>query len=152
MTTTTGISGPWRRSLRDWWFQGLTPPRKRGELLQDLPALWNEADLAQGRKLLLTMLDAVYVDTVDEKAIVAILPKPAFMPLFEIATTRKGSKVVLINEPPQASTEPEAADLCCWWRRGRVELGLKHGLAVVVAISSARFSCHHHRFLSGNAS
>ena len=30
------------------------------------------------------------VNTVDEKAIVAIRPKPAFRPLFEIATTRAG--------------------------------------------------------------
>ena len=49
--------------------------------------------MTKQRKLLLTMLDAVYVDTVDEKAIVAIRPKPA-MHLFEIATTRAGSGVV----------------------------------------------------------
>ena len=48
------------------------------------------------------MLDAVYVDTVEEKSIVAIRPKPAFLPLFEVATTRQGSDVVLINEPPLA--------------------------------------------------
>jgi hypothetical protein len=46
------------------------------------------------------MLDAVYVDTVEEKAIVAIRPKPAFRALFEIATTREGSGVVVIKEPP----------------------------------------------------
>ena len=74
------------------------------------------------RKLLMAMLDAVFVDTVEEKAVVAIRPKPAFMPIFEIAKTRDGSDVVLINEPPQASNEPEAADLCFWWRRGRVEV------------------------------
>ena len=51
-----------------------------------------------------------------------IRPKPAFTPLFEIATTRQGSDVVLINEPPQAGNEPEAGDLCFWWRRGRDEL------------------------------
>ena len=80
--------------------------------------MWDEANLTERRKLLLTMLDAVYVDTVEEKAIVAIRPKPAFKPVFEIATTRKGSDVILINEPPLASNEPEAADSCFWWRRG----------------------------------
>ena len=55
------------------------------------------------------MLDAVYVDTVDEKAIMAICPKPAFRPLFEIATTRAGSEVVLINDTPQTRDEPEAS-------------------------------------------
>ena len=72
----------------------------------------------------MTMLDAVYVDTVEEKAIVAIRPKPGFRPLFEIATTREGSDVVLIIEPPQANIEPEAAGSCFWWRRGRVGYSL----------------------------
>ena len=72
--------------------------------------------------MLLSMLDTVYVDTVEEKAIVAMRPKQAFRPLFEVVTTREGSDVVLINEPPPADNEPEAADSCFWWRRGRVEL------------------------------
>ena len=87
-----------------------------------MPALWER------RKLLLSMLEAVYVDTVEEKAVVAIRPKPAFRALFEIATTREGSDVVLINETPQASDEPEAADLCFWWRRGRVDVPVQSGL------------------------
>ena len=46
------------------------------------------------------MLEAVYVDTVEEKRIVAIRPKPVFRPLFEIAMTREGSDIVLVNERP----------------------------------------------------
>ena len=42
--------------------------------------------------MLLTLLDAVYVDTVDEKAIVAIRPKPA-SPLYSILPQR-GREVV----------------------------------------------------------
>ena len=87
---------------------------------------------AERRKLLMSMLEAVYVDTVEEQAIVAIRPKPAFQPLFEIATTREGSDVVLIKEPPPAASEPEAADSCSWWRRGRVELYRERGLAVLL--------------------
>ena len=49
-----------------------------GKLLENLPELWKEADLGERRKLLLVMLDAVYVETVEEKAIVALKPKPAF--------------------------------------------------------------------------
>jgi hypothetical protein len=64
------------------------------------------------------MLDAVYVDTVEERAIVAIQPKPAFRPLFEVATTREGSGVALINETPPDLDGPEASP-CSWWRRGR---------------------------------
>ena len=85
--------------------------------------------------LLMTMLDAVYVDTVEEKSIVAIRPKPAFQPLFEIANTREGSDVILINEPPPADFEPEAAGLCLTGRRGRMDLNLKRGLAVLVTAS-----------------
>ena len=56
------------------------------------------------------MLDAVYVDTVEKKSVVAIRPKPAFRPIFEVATTREESGVVLAaqNEVPPASDKPEA--------------------------------------------
>ena len=49
--------------------------------------------LAGGRKLLLTLLEAVYVDTVDERSIILIHTKPAFQSPFEIPRTRKGSDV-----------------------------------------------------------
>ena len=83
------------------------------------------------------MLDAVYLDTVEEKRIVAIRPKPAFRPLLEIATTREGSDIVLVHdsnededlggaEPEKQGQPPpngqEAGLPCSWWRRGRVEL------------------------------
>jgi hypothetical protein len=73
----------------------------------------------KGRNLLLTMLDAVYVDAKDEKRIVAIKPKPPFRPILHVATTREGSGVTLLNEPPE--NIPEARS-CFWWRRGRPEL------------------------------
>ena len=101
-----------------------------GRLVEHLPALWDKADLAERHRILLTMLDAVYVDTVDEKSIVAIRPKPAFRPLLEIATMRAGSGIVLVhdrvgesetaNQPPPGGQE--ADESCSWWRRGRVEL------------------------------
>ena len=80
--------------------------------------------LAEQRKLLMTLLDAVHPDTVEQKAIVAMRPKPAFRPLFEVATTREGSDVILNNEPPLTSDEPEVADWCFWWRRERVGCSL----------------------------
>ncbi len=65
-----------------------------------------KAILSERHRLLLTMLEAVYVHTVEEKAIVAIRPRPAFLPIFEVATTREGSGVVLISENklPPATT------------------------------------------------
>ena len=49
-----------------------------GRLLENLPVLWEKADLGERRRLLTTMLDAVYVNTVEEKRIVAIwLSRPS---------------------------------------------------------------------------
>ncbi len=94
---------------------GVDAAREAGTLLGELPALWESADLEERRRLLMTMLDAVYVDSGEEKAIVAIQPKPAFLPLFQVATTREGSDVILISqrETPPAH-RPEAHDPCLW--------------------------------------
>ena len=48
---------------------------------------------------------AIYVDTVEENAIVALKPKPAFQALLQVATTKEGSGVFLYNE--KASTLAE---------------------------------------------
>ena len=106
-----------------------------GTLVEDLPALWDSRKLIERRRILMTMLDAVYVDTVEERRIVAIRPKPAFRPLFEIATTRTGSGIVLVSErglenadqPPPGGYGTEG-DSCSWWRRGRVELPVQETL------------------------
>ena len=97
-----------------------------GNLLKDIPRLWKGATMEERRKLLLTMLDAVYVDAREEKRIVAIKPKPPFRPVFQVATTREGSGIILLNEPPEES--PEARP-CFWWRRGRVELPVQRSLS-----------------------
>ena len=103
---------------------GVDAAQEAGKLLEFLPLLWDQANLGERRHLLLTMLDAIYVDTIEEKSVVAMRPKPAFMPLFEVATTREGSDVVLITEKdlPPADEGSEATSPCLWWRRGRVEL------------------------------
>jgi len=77
--------------------------------------------MTQRRYLLVALLNAVHVDTVKEKSVVAIRPKPAFRPIFPVAITREGSGIALINQTPQTQGEPEASESCSWWRRGRVE-------------------------------
>jgi hypothetical protein len=63
------------------------------------------------------------VDPVDEKSIVAIRPKPAFRGLFQIATTKEGSGVILYNEKaPAFSESSDEMTPCLWWRRGRLHL------------------------------
>ena len=75
-----------------------------GRLILDLPTLWAKANQKEKRKLLVTMLDAVYVDAKKLKSIVAIKPKPPFRPIFQVAATRAGSKIYIINEPFQDSS------------------------------------------------
>ena len=66
---------------------GVDAAQETGKLLENLPELWGKANLKQRREIFLTMLDGVYVDALEEKRIVGIRSKPAFWPLFEIATT-----------------------------------------------------------------
>ena len=112
-----------------------------GKLISELPRLWSDANLEERRKLLLTMLDAVYVDS-KQNIIVAIKPKAPFKPVFSVATTREGSDVVLVHDPdaePRIADQPPPhgqgaeADSCSWWRRGRVELHPEHGTLVLLA-------------------
>ena len=107
--------------------------RKVGGLLESLPAVWEQANLAERRRILMAMLEAVYVDAVEEKRIVAIKPKPAFRSVFQVATTREGSGVVLIQQDPQPDKAEGLATPCSWWRRGRVELHPEHGVGILLA-------------------
>ncbi len=99
-----------------------------GKLLEDLPRLWAKATEAERRKLLLSMLDAVYLETKIERRVVMIQPKPPFLPLFEIAPLKEGCGLRLLNEPAPAAQEGQPEPLCSWWRRGGVELLLEHRL------------------------
>lgn len=49
-----------------------------GRLIQQLPELWALADLSERRRLLLAVLDGIYVDVTDGKATVTIRPKAPF--------------------------------------------------------------------------
>jgi site-specific DNA recombinase len=69
----------------------------------DLPRLRAGTKVDERRRLLLTMLRAVYVDAKAEKRVIAIRPKPPFRPVFQVTATREGSGVVLFNEPPENS-------------------------------------------------
>jgi len=66
--------------------------------------LFPDEEYYRQRKLLLTMLDAVYVDAKKTKSIVAIRPKPPFKPIFQVAVTKEGSQIHILNEPYQGSS------------------------------------------------
>ena len=64
--------------------------KEAAKLLQDLPKLWEEATVDERRRLLMAMLDAVYVDTKVNRRIVGIRPKPPFQPMFLLGGTNAG--------------------------------------------------------------
>ncbi|OGN99302.1 MAG: hypothetical protein A2Y89_04825 [Chloroflexi bacterium RBG_13_51_18] len=74
------------------------------KLIMDLPRLWLKANQEEKRNLLLTMLDAVYVDAKKAKSIIAIKPKPPFKPVFQVAASRKESGINILNEPLNGSS------------------------------------------------
>ena len=69
----------------------------------NLPRLWAKANMEERRRLLLTMLDAVYVDAKNTKSIVAIKPKPPFKPVFQVAASREGPDIRVLNRPADGS-------------------------------------------------
>ena len=74
------------------------------------------------------MVDAVYLDLSDSKSIIAIKPKASFRPVFEVATAREASGVILLQNEKLPAGGPGVDDgLCLWWRRGRVELPVQEG-------------------------
>ena len=70
-----------------------------GKLIMDLPRLWHSTNLDEQGKLLPKMLKAVYVYGKKSKSIVAIKPKPPFIPIFQVAASRQGSDIRIVNEP-----------------------------------------------------
>jgi hypothetical protein len=102
--------------------------------------------LGERHQILMTMLDAVYVDTVEEKAIVALKPKPEFQSLFQIATTKEGSGVVLYNEGASGlSTMADIISVSVYFgplayltHRGTVAIGL-----VVAGLDPSPNDIHH---------
>lgn len=93
-----------QRKLHELALESLVVPdynasEEAGKLIMNLPALWSKATLSEQRKLLLTMLDAVYIDFKKSKSIIAVKPKPPFKPIFQVAVSKKGSKIRILNKP-----------------------------------------------------
>ena len=97
-----------------------------------------QANLPKRRQPLLAMHDAVYGDTLDQIAIMAIRPKSALSPVFNIVAIRVGSEVVFNQGPPLAPDRPEAANSYFSWRRGRVNIHLNTCLAVLTGCGKMR--------------
>ena len=90
-------------------------------------SLWEQADLSERHGILKTMLDTVYIDVVSTKAVVGVVPKPAFYPLFA-ALHQRPEAGVYVASPERigriviAPDDDGRDDFWVWWRRGRVEV------------------------------
>ncbi len=100
------------------------------QLFGNIPQLWREATPEERRKLISPLVERVYVD-IECSRIGAIVPVTEFRRLIEGAMTKiQSPAAILLSED-----EAERLEVWSWWRRGRVDLSLKHGLAVLVAVS-----------------
>jgi len=93
-------------------------------LIENLRTLWEKATAEERRKILLGMLDAVYLDLAQGKGIVGVSPKPVCRALFESVESREEAKLQLLKKTSPGSNG-SGDDGLLWWRRGRVELPLE---------------------------
>jgi site-specific DNA recombinase len=98
-----------QKKLLEMELESLVVPKanaaeEAGKLIMDLLRLWSKANDEERRKLLLTILDAVYVDAKKTKSIVAIKPKPPFKPVFQVVASKKGSDICIVNKPLEGSS------------------------------------------------
>jgi len=92
-----------------------------GHVLENLPLLWEKANLEERHCILNGFLECVYVDLQKPGTVVGIMPKPQFMGLFQFMDPKSESAVTAETTSPEPQNSPEL-DLTGWWRRGRGEL------------------------------
>ena len=73
--STVVRSDNWEQELESLGVPEADAAEEAGRLMETLPELWAEANPEERRKLLVTMLDAVYVDAKEERRIVALKAK-----------------------------------------------------------------------------
>ncbi len=72
---------------------------------------------------MLTVLDAVYVDAKKSKSVVAIKPRPTFIPIFQVPVSKKEYNIRIINEPLKGSS-------VFLVETGKACLGEKHNISL----------------------
>ena len=104
------------------------------ELLENLAELWGEATADERRRLLKTLVEAVYVD-IKSRRIVAIAPVPAFVTLLESAIERTAGCPAVLIGPDEVETlesmELSVPQDAAHQPRARRRQGLRRRAAVV---------------------
>lgn len=73
-----------------------------GEVLESLKEVWGLATMEEKNRLLRTMLEAVYLDLVENQGVVGIAPKSQFVPLFDAAVHTS----VTVSVPTEEASFP----------------------------------------------
>ena len=70
-----------------------------GKVIMNFGALWTEANLEERRKLLLSMLDAVYFDSKKSKTLFAVRPKAVQAHCLQVLLPNEGGVSVSSTRP-----------------------------------------------------
>lgn len=94
--------------------------------MENLPLLWEQANLAERHTLLSGLLECVSVDLKERGSVVGFKPKPKFMGFFQFMGAKSKTPMRLENNSSEPSSGSELS-LTGWWRRGRVALYRERG-------------------------
>ena len=92
-----------------------------GRLLEDLPLMWDKAQLEERHTILRGFLECVYVDLAEPPTLVGIKPKSQFLEFLGRVGPEEMTTDKIGNEGSDAFSASEPI-LTGWWRRGRDEL------------------------------
>ena len=92
-----------------------------GHLLEDLPLMWDKAQLGERHTILRGFLECVYVDLAEPPTLVGIKPKPQFLEFLDRAGSEEKDPGNSENEDSDAENASEPI-LTGWWRRGRLHI------------------------------
>ena len=88
--------------------------------MENLPLLWEQANLAERHTLLSGLLECVSVDLKERRSVVGFKPKPKFMGFFQFMDAKSKTPMRLENNSSEPSSGSELS-LTSWWRRRRVQ-------------------------------
>ena len=112
------------------------------KLLQDLPSLWSDATMDERRRLLRTLVEAVYVD-IRARRVVGIAPVAALRTLLESAIERIPGCPGILVDPDEVAVTGRMELVETGENRTPRPASLRHGSATGVV--SSRFSPASHR-------
>ena len=117
--------GNWYTTPSKSQLDGLIVPEQgsilqAGQLLEDLPLMWDKAQLEERHTILKGFLECVYVDLAEPPTLAGIKPKPQFLEFLGRVGTEEGAPGKSENEDSDAENASESS--CNQELRGKVAL------------------------------